>query len=750
MKTRHNGSPHYQSAAETPAEQVMTSPGLLLETLQHHFVIVAGTCALVLIGVYIYLDHMTPLYTSTARVYVQKEVQVSPGDSERGVMTEFDNYLYTQAEVLKSVPVLESAVALLDAKPMLTLADYDDRVAALRWLMTADVGKMDGIINVAFKSPYPEEAADIVNAVVDAYIGFHGQQKRSAAAALLDIIQKERKDRSAEVLAKQQQIVQFRRENKGIILGSNRDDNIVTRRVEALLTQLSEAQLATIQAKFLCRTAETMADDPVGLAQFLEAWQGRGVGGTTTDKAATLQAELKRMERNKADVLLELKPNHPAVVAVDSEIERVRQEMADLNQQFVQHQLMATRQIEEELTRQYEAQRQRAAQLDDLQTQYAVLQSDYEQAKRLCDVLDERIKELRVTEEVGGLTVTVLERGQVAALPSEPRKVRAMAITLFLGGCAGMGLGVVRELSDKRIRSARQIAALLHLPILGIIPAMKSFMRSGTLRAKMVRVCPTSREAEAFRRLRTPLLFGPRQEGARTIVVTSPMAGEGKSLVVSNLATAIAQTGQKVLIVDADCHAPSQHQIFNKGRHIGGLSTVLTGHTTLEEAIEPTGTENLDILTCGPTVPNSTEMLAGERWPWAVKTLAKQYDLVLIDSPPLLSLTDAQVLAAHCDGVVLVLRADSSTRRDSLRACDELTAVGARILGVVINGVPWRRNRYCHRYDYSYNPYGRPGEALLPGRAEMQGAEDPMPLARVFERHPEDRNGQTKWGQRWD
>ena len=106
---------------------------------------------------------------------------------------------------------------------------------------------------------------------------------------------------------------------------------------------------------------------------------------------------------------------------------------------------------------------------------------------------------------------------------------------------------------------------------------MKSFMRSGTLRPKMVRVCPTSREAEAFRRLRTPLLFSPYHEGAKTIVITSPMAGEGKSLVVSNLATAIAQTGQKVLIVDADCHAPQSAQVLQQVRHTGGLSMVLTG-----------------------------------------------------------------------------------------------------------------------------------------------------------------------------
>ena len=141
-------------------------------------------------------------------------------------------------------------------------------------------------------------------------------------------------------------------------------------------------------------------------------------------------------------------------------------------------------------------------------------------------------------------------------------------------------------------------------------------------------------------------------------------------------------------------------------------------------------------------------MLSGERWPLTIKMLAKQYDLVLIDSPPLLSLTDAQVLAAHCDGAVLVLRADVSTCRDSMRACDELTAVGARILGVVINAVPCRRSRYCYRYDYSYNRYCRPNEALLEGKAEAPDVKDGMPLELIFAKQAENRGGDREWVQK--
>jgi len=546
-------------------------------------------------------------------------------------------------------------------------------------------------------------------------------------------------------------MVEFRRQNESLVFGSGTDDNIVTRRMETLLAQLSEARVTTMQAEVLSQKAETMAHDPVALGQFLEIWRGRGIGNAPTNEAATLQAELKRMERDKADVLLELKPNHPAIVALDVEIERVRRQITELNQQFVQNQLTTAKEREEELERQYATLRAEALLLDDLQAQYVILQSEYEQTKQLRDVLYERIKERSIREEVGGLNVTVLERAQVAGAPSEPRKARVMAIALFLGGCAGMGLGLIRELSDKRIRSSREIAALLRLPILGVIPKMRSFLRSGTLRSQIVRVCPTSPEAEAFRRLRTPFLFGLLSDSDKTILVTSAAAGEGKSLLVSNLATAMAQTGQKVLIVDADCHAPSQHKIFNKDRHKKGLSMVLTGPMTWEDAIEPTRTSNLDLLTCGPAVSSPTEMFAGERWQWLVTILAGQYDRVLIDSPPLLAVTDAQILAAQCDGVVLVLRADASTRKDSVQACGELTAVGARILGAVINAAPCRGNRYGYHYGYGYNQSCRPGrpvEALLEEKSETQNKNSGTPFERVFDRRATVSGRETEWSRK--
>lgn len=714
MDSKGNGSSHDQ-VREMPADHPV-SPGILVETLRRHPLMILFTGMLALVGAYFLLERVTPLYTSTARIYVEQEIPKVIHDSERGVMTKQDNYLFTQAEVLRSTPVLTNAVGSLDTQQMQTFADVSDPVSVLHAGLETAVGKMDGIINISFKAPHPAEAAEITNAVVEAYVAFLVEQKRDAATALVSILEEARGNYDADVTQKYQRLLEFKRQNESLALGSDQADNVALRRMEQLLAQLSEAKVTTQQVKHFYDTAVSLAEDPAGLRQLLEARRGRRIDDTVTNKMASLHAELTRLKDDKADVLLQLKPGHPAVATLDGEIKRVQEEIGELDRQFVQSQLailrqeyVAAQQREEELARQCEEQRQQVQRVNDELTEYARLQSDYDEAKESSGVLEDRIKELSVTEGVGKLTVTILERALAASTPSEPRKNRFMAIALLLGLCGGTGLGLVRELLDQRLRSSEEASTLLRLPVLGVIPSIRSPMRSGTLRAQMVRICPMGPEAEAFRRLRTPLLLGTFNGHAKTILVTSPACGEGKTTVTSNLALALAQAGQRVLILDADCHTPRQHRIFKRSRRRNGLSSVIAGQVSVDDAIEPTGIDGLDLLTCGSEACNPSEMFNDDRFRELIATLAGKYDRVLIDSPPILQFADAQILAAQSDGVILVLRMGASTRRDSLHAYGELVGIGAHVLGAVINGVPRRHRSY--RYN-GYYPHRHPIEAI--------------------------------------
>jgi capsular exopolysaccharide synthesis family protein len=237
--------------------------------------------------------------------------------------------------------------------------------------------------------------------------------------------------------------------------------------------------------------------------------------------------------------------------------------------------------------------------------------------------------------------------------------------------------------------------------------------------------------AEAYRTVRTAIFFGAPEERAKTILVTSPTPGDGKTTTTSNLAIAIAQAGQRVLLLDCDFRKPMQHRIF--GIEDGmGLSDVITGHKTLNQTVKMTGTRGLYVLPAGPIPNNPSEILHGEMFARVLAKLAEKFDHIVIDSPPVVPVADARILSASADLTILGLRAQKSTRRVSLQAVESLRSVGGRILGAVVNDAPRRRGGYgYYSYGYYHQSYsGKTGRKRL----EMQpgaggGAAEPVSAA---------------------
>jgi len=246
----------------------------------------------------------------------------------------------------------------------------------------------------------------------------------------------------------------------------------------------------------------------------------------------------------------------------------------------------------------------------------------------------------------------------------------------------------------------------------------RSTDRDVVSRGQKAHVKPKSVVAEAYRTIRTGVFFGIPKEEAKTILVTSPAPGDGKSTLVSNLAITMAQAGQKTIIVDADFRKPMQHNIFEITADKKGLAGVLTQEIGLREAIVHGPVPGLDILHCGMELPNPSEVLNSTLFGSLLQELAQSYDRVIIDSPPVGPVADSQILAATCDIVLLVLRAEKSTRRHSLYAKDSLMSVGGNILGVVVNDVPRKHGRYGYYSSYgSYGGYGYYGRHGYYGRA---------------------------------
>jgi succinoglycan biosynthesis transport protein ExoP len=675
--------------------------------------IVLITALLALTAAFVYLQKATPIYTSTSRIYVEQSGPKIMSDMEEGVMTRSKNYLYTQAELLRSTPILAAVADGPGIRQMKTFVGLDNTIACLRKNLSVQVGKKDDIINVSFDSPYPAEAAQLVNQVVDSYITYHATQKRSTSAEVLNILQNEKAKRSQELIEKLKAMMDFKKQHMPLALESEQG-NVILRRLDRLSVVLTEAQLATLESKSYYDSIKQMVNDPAKLREFVETVQGRITPANIDNENTWL--ELDRLELQLDDLKRQhsLTTDHPAVKEIERKIEWTQKRVADFNEKFaqlqlsvVQQQYLAAKEKEQQIAKYFNEQRQQALDLNEQLAQYTILQSDWEQTKKLCDILNDRIKELNVTEDVGALNISILEVARPASGPSQPQKARIMGIALVLGLMLGGGLALLRDWMDQRIRSAEEVSVILGVPMLGAVPSM-SRRQTIVARGQKVHMESTSSAAEAYRTIRTAVFFSVPNGEAKTVLVTSPGASDGKTTLISNLAIAMAQAGQRVLAIDADFRRPMQHDIFEMAKE-PGISDVIAGVQTLDKSIQPSQVAGLDILPCGSDVVNPSEMLNSQAFADIMAELSSRYDRILVDSPPVMSVTDACILGAICDVTLLVLRAEKSTRKTAQQARDSLLGVGAHILGAVVNDVPRKKGRYGYYY-YGYYGYGYGGK----------------------------------------
>jgi len=705
QRENHNMFEENNSYMEMPAAIGPMSESLIQIIWRSRWIVLLTT-VVALGAAFVYLSKTTPIYTSTSRIYVEQSGPKIITEVEEGVMTQSSNYLYTQAELLTSTPIIADAVKTLQIQQMKTFARIGNPVGYLKRSLHATVGRKDDIINVSFDSAYPAETAQIVNAVVDSYTAYNANRKRSTSAEVLKILQNEKDKRSKELLEKMKAMTDFKKENVSLAFESP-EGNVILQRLERLSTVLTEAQLATIESKSIYESTKKMVSEPAKLKQFIEARRAESIYISTGSERAALKSKLDELQLHSVGPLRHLTSGHPDAEALESQIAHIKAQIADLDAEFAQAQLgvaeqqyLASKEKEDEIAKFYEEQRRQALDLNEQLAQYTMLQSDWEQTKKLCDILNDRIKELNVTEDIGALNITILEVARPASTPSWPQKERIMGIALVLGLMLGGGLAFLRGWMDQRLRSAEEISAILGAPVLGVVPSM-SRKQSIVTRGQQVYLDSDSHAAEAYRTIRTSVFFGAPKDETKTILVTSPAAVDGKTTLVSNLAIAMAKAGQKTLVLDADFRKPMQHKIFEVNHEDKGLSSLLAGTTTLEETIEPTGVDGLELLACGPEVTNPSEMLNSETFAKLLELLSNKYDRVIIDSPPVTAVTDAKILAAICDITLLVLRAEKSTRKGCRQAHEGLLSVGARVLGTIVNDVPRKS-----RYGYYYGGYG--------------------------------------------
>jgi succinoglycan biosynthesis transport protein ExoP len=669
------------------------------------------TMAIVLTAGFIYISKATPIYTSTSRIYVEQTGPKIISETEEGVMTHSKNYLYTQTELIKSTPILAAIFDVPVVRRMKTFDNVDNKVAYLKEKLKAEVGRKDDIISVSLESPWPAEAAKIVNEIVDSYITYHATSKRSTSTEVLKILQGEKEKQDKELTDKRKTLLDFKLANESLALESSKG-NIIIEQLARLSDALTQARFETIDAKTNYETTKAMLTDQEKIEQFINVQRAKGTFTVFSNQEIRLRTEIDTLENQLNDLMLTLTNKATAVRTLKDKIAAKKTRLTELEKelqnQFMQLQLdtayqeyLAAQEKEQQIRKLFDEQRAQTIDLNSQLTKYEMLTSEFEQTKKLVDILDERIKEISIVEDVGALNISILEVARAASDPSKPQKARIMSFSLVLGVILGAGLAFLRDRLDQTLQSAEEISTMLGIPVLGIVPSMPR-RQSLVMRGQKVNMDSNSIAAEAYRTIRTAVFFGAPKNEAKTLLITSPGSSDGKTTLVSNLAIAMAQAGQKTLILDADFRKPTQHIIFETNHQDKGLSSLLAGTSTLEESIQATKIEGLELLPCGSHVPNPSEILNSKTFARILEQLSNKYDRIIIDSPPVIPVTDAQILAAISDIILLVLRAEKSTKKASRQARDGLQGVGGRILGVVVNDTSKKNGSY----GYCYGGYG--------------------------------------------
>jgi capsular exopolysaccharide synthesis family protein len=674
-----------------------------------------------------YVQTATPIYTSTAKLWLDYTGPRVPGIYAAGATPETTTYLNTQAGIIRSGPILSSVAESLAPRRLRTFSGIGALNTYLKTHMRVEVGRQDEIVSVSFRSAYPSEAAEIVNCVVDTYMTSRSQHEQKSSVQVLKILQEELSQAGEELQKKRDALMDFQTSGTAMFRGADQGEGIMRGYLEVQEAYI-QATLRVLDADGLLKSIRALSGDPVALRRYVRSRENTSTSADADREQAPLETRMVDLELEQGNALETFTPDHPTVAQKVGEIERIKAKLAEWDDRFVKAVTDAAEQQYAEAKARLEGiaplleereKQVRALNVEAAQFQW--LKSDVDMLMAHRQTLEEKVRQIQtiVDEDVGQLRMAVLEPATAAEIPSAPQKAKIMAAVLMLGLLLGGTIACLKEWHNQNLRSTEEISTLLRVPVLGIIPAMSRRHRV-TGRGQRVCLKPYSQEAEAFRTVRTALFFGASNGSVKTLLITSPSRRDGKSTLVSNLAIAMAHAGQKTLILDADFRKPVQHTIFGVDHREQCLGSVLAGTMELGAAIQPTRVEGLHLLTCGHNVSHPAEVLGSSEFAGVLHRLAQEYDRILIDAPPVILVTDAQIIGALSDATLLVVKADKCTGRAAQRAKNVLQRVGARLLGVVVNDV--HKAGDCYGYypgQYRRRRHPKLDEAHRSKRKEM-------------------------------
>jgi polysaccharide biosynthesis transport protein len=696
--------------------------------------VVLATFAIVFALSVIATLNATRMYQATSKVAIFPENPNVLGFKDNENYSpdfEYEATLETQAAILRSdalamkvieVMHLDRDAAFTGAKP--PQAEDSIRVSGMQpdpaktaaWLgafrggLSVQIIPNSRLVQISYTNPDPRFATDIVNSLVRTFIEENFKAKYESVTQTSDWLSTELVDLQTKVQTSEEKLVRYQKDHS--ILGVDEKQNIVTAKLNELNNELTVAQTDRIQKESNYKLA--VSGDPAARKTSPE-----GNGGML-QKLREKEADLNTQY---AQATTQFGSGYPKVVELSNQLKQVRAEIAAEEtrmQHGVRDEYLAAVQRENLLTTAFEQQKQEANRLNESAIEYSVLKRDADSNRQLYQDLLQRLKEAGVSAGLRSSNIRVVDVARTPTSPIAPNVPRNLQLGFLLGLACGIGLAFVLESLDTSIRNMEEIGAISTLPALGTIPLQLS--SNGHLRKRLKAISveteksespalvtyarPRSEAAEAYRALRTSILLSSFGAPPKVILVTSASPQEGKTTISANSALVLAQRGSRVLLIDADLRRPGIDKLFGF-RSRGGLSTLISGGDKVEDVVVPFAqVPNLWILPAGPIPPQPAELLGSTVMKDHIARWRDEFDHIIIDTPPCLSVTDAVVLSPEADRVILVARSGRTTKPALRRACDVLLQVNARVMGIVLNALDLRSSDgYYYHYGRQYSQY---------------------------------------------
>ncbi len=668
------------------------------------------------------MARQVPEYQATAKVQLTRSVGLPANLQQRDVETILGDYAQTQRSVILSREVIQRAKDRMNLTPQEFAEKFLELSVQPIW--------ETAILTISVNGLEPAFCADYANAIADAYVQYKSEERSGSSQNTVDNLSRQAGSLAEKIADMENDLLAFVRENS--VVGIRERGNVAANLLAQLSQQSSEYRtqrmLLEAQQPLLAQASDevVLATLEYGLPSSLpaasdteEIKEGEmptdGVEGliergvVAPPRWDTLKRETAILEAQLVAYRKKYKDEHPLILETIQKLQQ-NEDAVKVEIQFALKQYYSQLEalsIKEKAARRVESEwEEQALEIDRKQKEYDGLQRNLTRLQGLYDLIFNRLQEVDISAGIQMESVRILERAITPGGPLKPRNLQSLFLAALIGLALGVGLIFALEFMDDSIRYPEDIPQSLGTTCLGLVPTAH-WKQEGDDSYWVGNVDMSSGFAEAYRNIRSALLLSPTGKAFKILAITSAVPKEGKTTTSANLATSFAQTGHRVLLVDVDLHRGGLHRFF--GLQAGrGLTEILTGNATFDQVVQRTSVEGLDLVGTGAFPDNPAELVLRREMKDFLAEVSKRYDLVILDAPPLLAVSESTVIASQADGTLLVVWSGRTSRKLVQVSIRQLLSRGANLLGCVLNNLDLARmgsygaSGYYHYYGYDY------------------------------------------------